>query len=127
MSTHACTIVHGLQHNVTSDCKSMQLHVITYNITYHLAWCGVVKDSINSPHLSQGCAKGHQVAKQVHPGVQLNGREHTTAHFPTASTLAIAPDIYFENYFVVVPTERYGEDFKTSCGAITSHFGASLY
>ena len=88
----------------------MQLHVITYNITYHLVRCGVVKDSINSPHLSQGCAKGHQVAKQVRPGVQLNGRERTTAHFPTASTIAIAPDIL---KIILLLYQLKGEDFKT--------------
>jgi len=34
----------------------MQLHI---NDLYHLVWCGVVEDLINSPHLSQDCTKSH--------------------------------------------------------------------
>ena len=43
--------------------------VIIIIIIYHLVWCGVVKDLIDSPHLSEDCAKGQNVAQYIHPGV----------------------------------------------------------
>ena len=38
---------------------------------YHLVWCRVVEDLIDSPHLSQDCTKGQQVTQRIYPGVQL--------------------------------------------------------
>ena len=38
---------------------------------YHLVWCRVVEDLIDSPHLSQDCTKGQQVTQCIYPGVQL--------------------------------------------------------
>ena len=42
--------------------------------SYHLVWCWVVEDLIDSPHLSQDCTKSQQVTQHVHPGVQLHGK-----------------------------------------------------